>query len=145
MGSVLGVTMMNGVIAQAARKHHLPLIDLAAVFDQAKDYANPIEPSVWGGDKISTNILLVLDTHDFARPSYCRYRRKTYSASEFDKGERGTTQYSREQSDASAALNAAPSAASSGYNERFRRWLEAGHGSVGIGDGLSRAGERERV
>jgi len=65
----LGVFCINRVIRGIARRRRLPVIDLYTIFDQAEDYANPIEPSAQGGDKISENILSVVLTHDFDGPS----------------------------------------------------------------------------
>ena len=63
----VGVWALNRVITRAAKRRRLPLIDLRAIFNSEWDYANPIEPSAQGGDKISENILHVLQTHDFDR------------------------------------------------------------------------------
>ncbi|GAB5353856.1 hypothetical protein AAMO2058_000069900 [Amorphochlora amoebiformis] len=66
----VGVEAINyGIIRTAARSKKLPIIDLAAVFNDANDYANPIEPSGQGGDKISQNILFAVLCHDFSGPS----------------------------------------------------------------------------
>jgi hypothetical protein len=46
----------------------LPLIDLRLLFDDARDYANPIEPSVQGGAKLARVIAKIVTTYDFTRP-----------------------------------------------------------------------------
>jgi len=60
-----GVAALNHVVASVARSRRLPLIDLRAIFDSEWDYANPIEPSAQGGDKISENILHAIRVHPF--------------------------------------------------------------------------------
>jgi hypothetical protein len=53
------LALFNDVISRAAFAQALPLIDLRLVCDDPADYANPIEPSVRGGDKIASAILAV--------------------------------------------------------------------------------------
>ena len=53
---VAALALFNDVITRAAFARGLPLIDLRLICDQAGDYANPIEPSVQGGDKIAAAI-----------------------------------------------------------------------------------------
>eukprot|EP01112_Ceratiomyxa_fruticulosa_P002463 TRINITY_DN1257_c0_g1_i1.p1 TRINITY_DN1257_c0_g1~~TRINITY_DN1257_c0_g1_i1.p1 ORF type:complete len:222 (+),score=42.76 TRINITY_DN1257_c0_g1_i1:192-857(+) len=65
----LGLNMYNAVILSLAVKHKLPIIDLKTMFDSKKDYANPIEPSEQGGDKITNAILNVVKHHNFEEPS----------------------------------------------------------------------------
>jgi hypothetical protein len=48
--------LFNDVITRAAFAHELPLIDLRLICSDRADYANPIEPSAVGGEKISTII-----------------------------------------------------------------------------------------
>jgi len=64
----VGVSALNHVIKGSCLKRRVPFVDLQAVFDSDRDYANPIEPSVYGGDKISENIIHVLSEHDFSGP-----------------------------------------------------------------------------
>jgi len=47
------LAVFNDVISRAAFSRGLPLIDLRLVCADPDDYANPIEPSVQGGEKIS--------------------------------------------------------------------------------------------
>jgi hypothetical protein len=51
------LSLFNDVITRAAFSRRLPLVDLRLVCDAPEDYANPIEPSVAGGDKIAAAIL----------------------------------------------------------------------------------------
>jgi len=63
--SSIGVIFLNRVIRSEARRINVPIVDLAWIFNNRRDYANAIEPSSWGGDKISNNIVKVLNEHDF--------------------------------------------------------------------------------
>ena len=53
---VTGLTLFNDVITRAAFANGLSLIDLRLISNQPADYANPIEPSVRGGEKIARAI-----------------------------------------------------------------------------------------
>jgi len=119
MIALFGLHFLRKVILRLARKHRLPVIDLAEVFDSAQDYANPIEPSVWGGDKISGNIIHAISTHDFTKPHHAVYCRKGYSSTTFPRGEPTCV---RAASDEAPGHVAAASLLSRGnYNERFRQ------------------------
>jgi lysophospholipase L1-like esterase len=50
------LAVFNDVITRAAFRLRLPLIDLRLICDEPDDYANPIEPSSKGGDKIAAVI-----------------------------------------------------------------------------------------
>src|SRR5918997_5132491 len=65
--AVAGLTIFNDAITRAAFARGLPLIDLRLVCDDDADYANPIEPSSRGGDKIARTIARLLAEHDFSR------------------------------------------------------------------------------
>ena len=62
-----GLTIFNDTITREVFARGLPLIDLRLLFDDARDYANPIEPSVQGGAKLARGIAKVVTTHDFTR------------------------------------------------------------------------------
>jgi hypothetical protein len=64
---VTGLMLFNDVITRAAFARGLPLLDLRLICDRDEDYANPIEPSVRGGAKISAAISRLLAEHDFGR------------------------------------------------------------------------------
>ena len=51
--AVAGLTVFNDRIIQAAFAHGLPLLDLHLICTEEGDYANPIEPSARGGEKIA--------------------------------------------------------------------------------------------
>jgi hypothetical protein len=65
--AVTGLTLFNDVIARAAFQNGLPLLDLRLICDADGDYANPIEPSAQGGDKIAAAIARLAAEHDFGR------------------------------------------------------------------------------
>lgn len=56
----------NDAIIRQAVVAGFPLIDLRLVCSEYEDYANEIEPSVAGGNKIAKTILKVADLHGFA-------------------------------------------------------------------------------
>jgi hypothetical protein len=56
----VGLSIFNDVITREASAHDLPLIDLRVIFDSTEDYANEIEPSARGGEKIARRIAQLL-------------------------------------------------------------------------------------
>jgi hypothetical protein len=66
--AVTALTVFNDCIIRAAFAARLPLIDLRLICDEDGDYANPIEPSVQGGEKITEAIKCLLLQHDFTQP-----------------------------------------------------------------------------
>jgi hypothetical protein len=54
------LSVFNDVITRSAFRRGLPLIDLRLLCDEDEDYANPIEPSVQGGEKIASAIALLV-------------------------------------------------------------------------------------
>ncbi|HYC02262.1 MAG TPA: SGNH/GDSL hydrolase family protein [Azospirillaceae bacterium] len=50
------LSLLNDGITREAFRRNLPLVDLRLICDRDEDYANPIEPSAIGGEKISTAI-----------------------------------------------------------------------------------------
>ncbi|MBJ6127638.1 SGNH/GDSL hydrolase family protein [Microvirga splendida] len=57
---VTALSIFNDVITREAFARRLPLIDLRLICDEPDDYANPIEPSAKGGDKIASVIAQVV-------------------------------------------------------------------------------------
>ncbi|MDP9409656.1 MAG: SGNH/GDSL hydrolase family protein [Actinomycetota bacterium] len=55
--AVAGLTVFNDSIVRAAFAHGLPLLDLRLICTEEGDYANPIEPSARGGEKIARAIV----------------------------------------------------------------------------------------
>lgn len=64
--AVTALQTFNDCIMQEVAQAGLPLIDLRSVCSDDADFANPIEPSVVGGQKIAEAIQSVLNEHDFA-------------------------------------------------------------------------------
>lgn len=61
------LTVFNDVITRQAFLAGVPLIDLRLICTEDADYANPIEPSSRGGDKIARAIVRAVTEHDFTR------------------------------------------------------------------------------
>jgi lysophospholipase L1-like esterase len=62
--AVAGLTVFNDCIIRAAIIYGLPLLDLRFICTEEGDYANPIEPSAQGGEKIAKAIVNLLE-HGF--------------------------------------------------------------------------------
>src|SRR3954452_11343165 len=61
------LTVFNDAILRVAIEHGLPVIDLRAICASPQDYANPIEPSSVGGQKIAKAIAtLITEPHSSA-------------------------------------------------------------------------------
>jgi lysophospholipase L1-like esterase len=65
--AVTALTLFNDIILRAAFARGLPVLDLRLICDEDADYANPIEPSAQGGEKIASAIARVVAEHDFGR------------------------------------------------------------------------------
>jgi hypothetical protein len=65
--AVAALTIFNDVIIREAFMAGVPLLDLRLICNEDADYANEIEPSVVGGEKISDAILELIMQHDFAK------------------------------------------------------------------------------
>jgi lysophospholipase L1-like esterase len=63
----VGLSIFNDVITREASAHDLPLIDLRLLFDSPEDYANEIEPSAKGGEKIARRIAKLVTTRSMGR------------------------------------------------------------------------------
>jgi lysophospholipase L1-like esterase len=63
--AVTGLTVFNDCIIRAAFVHGIPLLDLRLVCTEEGDYADPIEPSAQGGEKIAEAVVKVVE-HGFA-------------------------------------------------------------------------------
>jgi lysophospholipase L1-like esterase len=62
--AVIALTALNDCITRQTFARALPLIDLRLICDQDEDYANPIEPSVRGGQKIAGAISAFVTRHE---------------------------------------------------------------------------------
>ena len=67
------LSVINDCIVREAVVRGLPIIDLRLVCDEDADFANAIEPSERGGDKIAAAIASVLSEHDFSRAQSAIY------------------------------------------------------------------------
>jgi lysophospholipase L1-like esterase len=63
--AVTGLTVFNDCIIRAAFVHGTPLLDLRLICTEEGDYADPIEPSAQGGEKIAKAVVEVVE-HGFA-------------------------------------------------------------------------------
>jgi hypothetical protein len=63
--AVAALTIFNDVIIRQAFQNGIPLIDLRLTCNEAIDYANPIEPSSAGGEKIVNAIVNAVLEHNF--------------------------------------------------------------------------------
>jgi lysophospholipase L1-like esterase len=64
--AVAALSLFNDAILRAAFEAGVPVLDLRLICDQDADYANPIEPSSCGGEKIARAIARLVREHDFA-------------------------------------------------------------------------------
>jgi hypothetical protein len=60
----LALSIFNDVILRVAIERRLPVLDLRTVCTQSEDYANPIEPSSIGGEKIAKGIAVLVGAPD---------------------------------------------------------------------------------
>lgn len=60
------LTLLNDEITREAALRNIPVIDLRVLLDQDSDFANAIEPSASGGEKIAKVIAELAAHHDFA-------------------------------------------------------------------------------
>jgi hypothetical protein len=67
--AVTALTVFNDVILRSAFAAGLPVLDLRLICDEWEDYANPIEPSVKGGEKIAAAIARLLRSDAFTAPA----------------------------------------------------------------------------
>jgi lysophospholipase L1-like esterase len=65
--AVTALTVFNDAILRTAFGAGLPLLDLRLICSSSEDYANPIEPSAAGGDKIARALVSAVTEHDFSR------------------------------------------------------------------------------
>ncbi len=65
--AVAALAIFNDAIIVEASRAGVPQLDLRLICNDEADYANEIEPSVRGGEKIVTTILKVISEHDFLK------------------------------------------------------------------------------
>ena len=59
--TVTALSLFNDVIAEEASLRSIPILDIRAIFTESDDYANPIEPSIQGGQKLADEIVRFID------------------------------------------------------------------------------------
>jgi lysophospholipase L1-like esterase len=64
---VTALSLFNDVIIRAATEFGVPVLELRLVCTSPAHFANPIEPSVAGGQRIARAILKLVAEHDFSR------------------------------------------------------------------------------
>jgi hypothetical protein len=69
--AVTALAVFNDCIIRVACAAGVPLIDLRLVCAGQEDYANPIEPSARGGEKIAAAIMRAVTRHDFGGGRTC--------------------------------------------------------------------------
>jgi lysophospholipase L1-like esterase len=62
--AVTALTVFNDCIIRAAFTHGIPLLDLRLICTEEGDYADPIEPSAQGGEKIAKAVVKLVE-HGF--------------------------------------------------------------------------------
>src|SRR5262245_19195088 len=72
--ALTALAAFNDVILRVAFESGLPIIDLRLVCTEASHYANEIEPSSAGGDRIAAAIVRAVTTHDFSSGVSAVYR-----------------------------------------------------------------------
>ncbi len=65
--AVTALALFNNAILREAAERGLPVLDLRLICNEDEDYANPIEPSTRGGEKIAATIVRLIRDHDFQR------------------------------------------------------------------------------
>ena len=66
--AIAALATFNDVIIRQAFRAGIPLIDLRLTCNEPQDYANPIEPSSIGGEKITNAIMNLVLEHNFSQP-----------------------------------------------------------------------------
>jgi hypothetical protein len=66
--AIAALATFNDVIIRQAFQSGIPLIDLRLTCNEPQDYANPIEPSSIGGEKIVNVIMNLILEHNFQKP-----------------------------------------------------------------------------
>lgn len=66
--AIAALATFNDVIIRQAFQTGIPVIDLRLTLNETKDYANAIEPSSIGGEKIANVIMNAVLEHDFEKP-----------------------------------------------------------------------------
>lgn len=62
--AVTALALLNDIITREAARRGLPVLDLRVLLDEDADFANPIEPSAQGGEKLARGILALARDRD---------------------------------------------------------------------------------
>ncbi|MBD0319738.1 MAG: SGNH/GDSL hydrolase family protein [Gemmatimonadetes bacterium] len=65
--AALGLAVFNDAILRVALQAGVPVLELRSICGEDEDFANPIEPSSRGGEKMVAAIATMLAEHDFTR------------------------------------------------------------------------------
>jgi lysophospholipase L1-like esterase len=65
--AALGLAVFNDAILRVALQAGVPVLELRSICSEDEDFANPIEPSSRGGEKMVSAIATMLAEHDFTR------------------------------------------------------------------------------
>ena len=65
--AALGLAVFNDAILRVALEAGVPVLELRSICSEDEDFANPIEPSSRGGEKMVSAIATMLAEHDFTR------------------------------------------------------------------------------
>lgn len=65
--AALGLAVFNDAILRVALWAGVPVLELRSICSEDEDFANPIEPSSRGGEKMVSAIATMLAEHDFTR------------------------------------------------------------------------------
>ncbi len=68
--ATLGAALFDDVILRLAIARGLPVLELRLICTDPADYANPIEPSARGGERIARTIASLLTSYDFSTPTH---------------------------------------------------------------------------
>lgn len=63
------VGLFNDIILSLATQYRLPVLDLRYISTTPECYANPIEPSAHGGQRIAETIATIIREHNFTGPA----------------------------------------------------------------------------
>ena len=81
--------IFNDIIFLEAVNFNIPVIDLRLIFSDESDYANPIEPSAIGGQKMAKVIREMVYNHDFSIKNTIVYKGTTSGEGDISIGEGG--------------------------------------------------------
>ena len=72
----VGVVLFADLIHRVGRELGVAILDMRTVMDSVECFANPIEPSTIGGEKIARGIMEIVEKHDFEKELCVVYPQK---------------------------------------------------------------------